>query len=297
MNLFSKIDPLEVIAHYLQDQASQGIDISDFSVGWLLEYPPNFMKRMREPSERKSKKKTLKLGEPSVTRTPVPLDSFTSTLLLNEPISPPSSTPSSPPYYDLSSDADQPNTPDPSSPTLAQLQDTSTSEQTLSVPETYEPTPSLSAPSSAPSLTLPTSEPPTEPFDTTPIPSNPINPTSEPEPTFLTLEESFALFSECSIVKLRTLSEQSSLSDNPSERLKARLAKEVEEKARREAEEKARLEAEEKARKEAEEKVVASAKADAEEASHIAAEEAAKSTEVALTRGESSTSDITMLVL
>ncbi|XP_050897051.1 proline-rich receptor-like protein kinase PERK12 [Lathyrus oleraceus] len=240
---------------------------------------------MREPSERKSKKKTLKLGEPS-TRTHVPLDSsasskshlpetplssilkqissslpqpsFTYTpskptisiptpseptisiptpsephnsetnpsspplqkfdlttttlpiseaLLLNEPISPPSSTPSSPPYYDLSSDVDQTDIHDPSSPTLAQLQVTTTSEHTMSIPDTSEPTPSLSTPPLAPSLTIATSEPTTEPYENTPIPSDPINPSSELEPTFLTLEESFALFLECSVVKLSTLSE------------------------------------------------------------------------------------------
>lgn len=71
--LFSKIDPPEVIAHYLRDLANQGVDISDFLVDWIPEHPPNFMKRMREPSERKSKKKTQKLGEPFVSRPPVPL--------------------------------------------------------------------------------------------------------------------------------------------------------------------------------------------------------------------------------
>lgn len=65
MYLFSKIDPPEVIAHYLQDLVSQGIDIFEFSMNWLLEHPPNFMKRMREPSERNSKKKTLKIGDSS----------------------------------------------------------------------------------------------------------------------------------------------------------------------------------------------------------------------------------------
>ncbi|XP_050885576.1 uncharacterized protein LOC127091084 [Lathyrus oleraceus] len=338
MYIFSNIDPLEVIAHYLQDLASQGIDISDFTVDWLPEHLPNFTKRMRESSKRKSKKKTLKLGEPSVTKTHVPLDSSVSTsstytpseptisiptpyephnseqtlpypplqqfnltittlpiyeaLLINEPISPPSSTPSSPPYYDLSFNADQTDIHDPSSLTLAQLQDTTTSEQALSIPETSEHTPSLSTPPSAPSLTLPTSEPPTKPSETTPIPSDPINPTSESEPTFPTLEDSFALFSESSAVKLRTLSEQFGLSDNPSEvrthwngfliwmtfevlklkglfeqvrngylrsakeRLEAPLTKEDEEKACQEVEEKARLEGEEQARKEAEEKVM-----------------------------------------
>ncbi|XP_050919325.1 flocculation protein FLO11-like [Lathyrus oleraceus] len=132
-------------------------------------------------------------------------------LLLNETISPPSSTPSSPSYHDLSSDVDHPEIHDPSSPTLAQLQDTTNSKQTSSVPETSVPTPFLYAPPSAPSA-----------------------------------------------------------------------IKEIEEKF-----------ADEATATEAKAKV----KVDAEEATRIAAEEAAKSTEVALTRGESSTSDIASLVL
>ncbi|XP_050897023.1 eukaryotic translation initiation factor 4 gamma-like [Lathyrus oleraceus] len=290
MYLFSKIDPPEVIAHYLQNMASQGIDISDFSMDWLPEHPPNFMKRMRDPSERKSKKKTLKIGASTLTQKLLaPLDSsapsksslseaplpsrskqissslpqpyptyspsepiisirtpseshnfetntssptlqkfdLTTTtfpvseaLLFNEPISPPSSNPLSPPYYDLSSHADHPEIPNPSSPTLAQLQDTANSEQT---------------------------------------------PGSEA-------------------------------------RLEARLVREAEEKARKEAEEKDGLEAEENARKKAEEKAMteasaAEAEADTEEAARIAVEEVAKSTEVALTRGASSTYAIAPLVL
>lgn len=73
--LFSKIDPPEVVMHYLQDLANQRVDISDFFVDWLPEHPPNFMKRQREPSE---KSKREKLGEPSVSRPPVPLVSFSS---------------------------------------------------------------------------------------------------------------------------------------------------------------------------------------------------------------------------
>lgn len=75
--LFSKIDPPEVIAHYLQDLTSQGIDIPKFFIDWLPEHPPIFMKSKREPSEKSKKKKTLKLGEPSVTQSLVPLSSST----------------------------------------------------------------------------------------------------------------------------------------------------------------------------------------------------------------------------
>ncbi|XP_050899633.1 lysine-rich arabinogalactan protein 19-like [Lathyrus oleraceus] len=49
------------------------MDISEFSVDWLPEHPPNFMKRMREPSEKSNKAKKVKLGESSGSRPPVPL--------------------------------------------------------------------------------------------------------------------------------------------------------------------------------------------------------------------------------
>ncbi|KAI5443690.1 hypothetical protein KIW84_012372 [Lathyrus oleraceus] len=71
--LFSKIDPPEVVAYYIQDLSNQGVDISDFTVDWLPEHPPNFMKRMREPSEKSKKAKKAKLGESSGSRPPVPL--------------------------------------------------------------------------------------------------------------------------------------------------------------------------------------------------------------------------------
>ncbi|XP_050896846.1 eukaryotic translation initiation factor 4 gamma-like [Lathyrus oleraceus] len=301
LHLFSKIDPPEVIAQYLQDLASQGVDISEFSVDWLPEQPPNFMKRKREPSEKSKNKKTLKLGEPSETRSPVPLDSSSSTRYLNICISPLSSTPSSPPYYDISSDSEQPEIPDPSSPTLDQLQAITHLEQPPFVPETSAPSPSPSAtePPSEPHTETP-SEPPTEHSETTHTPSGLINPTSEPQPIFPTLEYSFALFSKYLVVKLINLSEQSNISDNPSDvkthwneiirwmtyetfklkglseqarndyiretekRLEARLVREDEERSLKEAEEKAMQEAKDQARKEVEEKAVAEAATAAE---------------------------------
>lgn len=48
--IFSKIDPQEVIACYLQDLEAQSFDIFGFSLDWLLDQPPNFLKRKREPS-------------------------------------------------------------------------------------------------------------------------------------------------------------------------------------------------------------------------------------------------------
>lgn len=221
------------------------MDISEFLVDWLPEHPPNFMKRMRDPSERKSKKKTLKLVETSETMLPTPLDSFvlsksypsetplnsnlkqissslpqpsstytpyeptisiqtptetqnsnpsspplqqfklttitlpiSEALLPNEPISPPSLNPSSPPYYDHSSDSEHPETIDPPSLTLAQLQAISLSNQPPFVPETSVPSPfepKIETPSESPT------EPPTEqPSETNHTSSEPFNPSSEP---------------------------------------------------------------------------------------------------------------------
>lgn len=148
-------------------------------------------------------------------------------------------------------------------------------------PQTEPPSKPQREPPSEPPAEQP-SKPPTDTIHTSP---EPINLASEPESTFPTLEEPVALFSESSVVKLRSLSEQSKLSDSPSkvrnhwngflrwmtskvfklkglpekvkndyirdaeERLEARLAREAEEKARQEAEEKARLEVKEKAKK------------------------------------------------
>lgn len=285
--LFSKIDLPEVIAHYLQDLANQGANISYFSVDCLPEQLPNFMKRKREPSKKMKKAKRSKLGKPSVSRPHVPLvpsslpsksqsyDSSalhlrqlssslpqpssiythyepttspinpsgtptsnppspplqkfnltTTTLpiskaqLSNEPISPPSSTPSSPPYYTISSEYGQ---PDPQSLTLAQLQARALSTQNPpSEPETNIPSPSEQPPTppSEPHIKNPSenpitrqSEPPTKTIPTSPALTSP---TFEPEPTFPTLEEAVTLFAESSVEKIKSLSENSRISDDPS---------------------------------------------------------------------------------
>ncbi|XP_050909541.1 uncharacterized protein LOC127123359 [Lathyrus oleraceus] len=226
---------------------------------------------------------------------------------LNKSFSSLSLTPSSPSYYNISYDSEN---PDPSSPTMAQLQATTLSKPSPSIPDTFVPSPSApqieppfepqTEPPSELSSEPPTGQPHEPPTETIPTSPKPNNPASDPEPTFPTLEDLVALFSESSTVKLRSLSEQFKLSDNPSEvrndqngflrwmtyevfklkglseqvrndyirevkeRLEARLAIEYEEKSRQEAKEKARLEAEEKARKEAEEKAAAEAAAAAE---------------------------------
>ncbi|KAI5407495.1 hypothetical protein KIW84_053668 [Lathyrus oleraceus] len=71
--LLSNIDPQEVVAYYLQDLANQGVDISEFSVDWLPEQPPNFMKRTQEPSDKSKKANKARLGESFEIRPPVPL--------------------------------------------------------------------------------------------------------------------------------------------------------------------------------------------------------------------------------
>ncbi|XP_050888822.1 eukaryotic translation initiation factor 4 gamma-like [Lathyrus oleraceus] len=220
--------------------------------------------------------------------------------LFNEPISPPSS----PPYYTISFDS---NPSDPQSPTLSQLQAHALFAQNPHEPKTNIPSPFEQPPTppSEPHIEIPIgnlithqSKPPTE---TIPTPSSHISPTSEPEPTFPTLDETVALFAESSVDKIRSLSENSRISDDPSvvrihwnrviiwmtfeafklkglseqvrndfireagERLQDRLAREAEERESREAEEKARLKEEEREREAAEKaSVEAAAAAEAE---------------------------------
>ncbi|XP_050909035.1 proline-rich receptor-like protein kinase PERK8 [Lathyrus oleraceus] len=142
--------------------------------------------------------------------------------LFNEPISPPSSTPSSPPYYNISSDSDQSEPSDPQSPTLTQLQAHAISAQNPSELETTIPSPYKhpTTPPFEPHTETPFENPITQPSDppteTIPVPPAPISPTSEPEPSFPTLEEAIALFSKSSMEKIISLSENSRISDDPS---------------------------------------------------------------------------------
>ncbi|KAI5442359.1 hypothetical protein KIW84_011437 [Lathyrus oleraceus] len=343
--LFSKIDPPEVVAHYLKDLASQGVDISEFSVDWLPDHPPNFMKRIPpvplddSPSKSLPPSRSVKLNPlasslpqttplytqsetPPSTTKPSNLPSLkfnlaTTTLpvseaeMLNETTSPSSFTPSSPPYYILSSDTEP---SDPQSPTLAQL-------QAPTPPSKQQPTtpPAQITPPPSDIPTIPTYEdiiiPTQTPADTnqTPPPSPSSN--SEPELAFPTLEEAITLFAESSVEKIKSLSVNSDISDDPSAvriywnlvirwmtseafklkglseqvrndfvrddgvRLQARLVREAEEKARKEVEEKACLEEEQRI-KEAEEKVAdevvaAAAAAEAEAKAKAEAAEAA----------------------
>ncbi|XP_050915087.1 extensin-like [Lathyrus oleraceus] len=155
--------------------------------------------------------------------------------MLNEPISPISSTPSYSPYYIISYDS---GPFDRQSPTLAQLQAHVLASQQQPEPEANTPPPKqlIPPPSEQPQTppseqppnpppeqpTIPPSDtpiiPPSEkiiiptsqtPADTTQTPPTYPSPNSEPEPTFPTLE--ISLFAKSSVEKIRSLSENSDI--------------------------------------------------------------------------------------
>ncbi|XP_050919294.1 eukaryotic translation initiation factor 4 gamma-like [Lathyrus oleraceus] len=204
-------------------------------------------------------------------------------------------------------------------------------------PKTNIPSPSEQPPTppSEPHIETPTENPIThqsKPLtENIPTPLAPTSPTSEPEPTFTTLEEAVALFAESSVEKIRSLSKNSRISDDPSavrihwnrvirwmtyeafklkslseqvrndfireagERLQDRLVREAEERARREAEEKARLEEKEIAR-EATEKAIAEAAA-AAEAEAKAKPDAEEAAHIAVEEAAEANFDFAPLVL
>ncbi|XP_050889574.1 eukaryotic translation initiation factor 4 gamma-like [Lathyrus oleraceus] len=100
--------------------------------------------------------------------------------------------------------------------------DRALSAQNQPEPETNIPSPSEQPPTlpSEPHIETPTENPIThqsEPLtENIPTPPALTSPTSEPEPTFPTLEEVVALFVESSIEKIRSLSENSRINDDPS---------------------------------------------------------------------------------
>ncbi|XP_050908734.1 eukaryotic translation initiation factor 4 gamma-like [Lathyrus oleraceus] len=101
------------------------------------------------------------------------------------------------------------------------------------------------------------------------------------------------------VFKLKGLSEQvrNDYVRGAEEKLEVRLAQEAEERARKEAEERvaAEVAAKEEAKRDAVVEAEAKEKVDAEEVARIAAEKVVNTSEVALTRGESSTSNISPL--
>ncbi|XP_050909736.1 eukaryotic translation initiation factor 4 gamma-like [Lathyrus oleraceus] len=316
--LFSKIDPPEVVAHYLQDLANQGVDISEFSVDWLPEHPPNLMKRQREPSGKSKKAKKAKLRETSGSRALVPLaDSPITSPPPEQQNPPPSDQPQTPPPARQSNPPPEQPIPSPSEP-----QPNPPPQQPI--PSSSEPQPNpqpeqtTSSPSVIPSppTSVATIIPIQNPDDTNQTPPSSPAFDSEPETAFPILEEAIIVFAESSVEKIKCLSINSGINDDPftvrihwnrvirwitSEsfklkglfeqvhndfirdadiRLQARLAREDEEKVRKEAEEKARLEEEQRTRED-EEKVVGevvavAAAAEAEAQAKAEAEEVAR---------------------
>ncbi|XP_050909443.1 pollen-specific leucine-rich repeat extensin-like protein 2 [Lathyrus oleraceus] len=261
--LFSKIDPPKVVAHYLQDLVSQGVDISEFSVDWLPERPPNFMKRQREPSKKSKKAKKAKLGETFGSRPPVPLTDSPSTepsdpqsptlaqlqarvLASQKPPQPEPEATTPPPEQPANPPSEQPQTPPPEQPTTSPSE-----QQPIPPPEQTTPPPSDIH-------TIPTSEEiiiptPQTPADTNQTPPSSPSPNHEAGPAFPTLEEAITLFAESSVEKIKYMSINSGITE-------------------------------------------AKAKAGAEEAARIATEEAAKASTDALTQGEQSNSGFSPLL-
>ncbi|KAI5409756.1 hypothetical protein KIW84_055275 [Lathyrus oleraceus] len=252
-----------------------------------------------------------------------------------------SSNPESPPYLILSSD---PEPSDPASPTLAHLYSLNQNTQQPTQPPPEVTSPSTVQPTLIPSELQPSdlhtsetippntsAEPEPEPEPQTLNLSPPNSPpqTSEPEPehSMPTLEEAIMLFAGASVQKVKSLTINSGISDDPDSvrthwnrvigwmtseafklkhiseqvrndfirnaeaRLQERLAREAEEEARRQEEERAR-QAEIQRAKEAEAKALADAAAAAEAEAQAAAEAEAKAAaeaQSALTQGESST--------
>ncbi|KAI5387729.1 hypothetical protein KIW84_073720 [Lathyrus oleraceus] len=284
---------------------------------------------------------------PSTTRTSQPLPKFnlahTSLPLseaeeLNQTTSS-SSTPESPPYLILSSD---PEPSDPASPTLAHLYSLNQNTQQPTQPPPEVTSPSTEQPTLIPSELQPSDlhtseiippntsaepepEPEPEPQTLNLSPPNSPPQTSEPEHSLPTLEEAIMLFAGASVQKVKSLTINSGISDDPDSvrthwnrvigwmtseafklkhiseqvrndfirdaeaRLQERLAREAEEEARRQEEERAR-QAEIQRAKEAKAKALADVAAAAEAEAKAAAEAEARAAEEhsVLTQGESS---------
>ncbi|XP_050895685.1 uncharacterized protein LOC127102350 [Lathyrus oleraceus] len=280
---------------------------------WLPEYLPNFMKRIREPSEKSKKDKKERLRESSRSRPPVPLAGSPTQLQARALASqqPSHSEPepevtSLPLEHPNPTTSEQPQTPPPAQqPNPPSEQPINSEPQPTQSPSTI-PTPTTFVASITPTLNL---SAPNSPF-----PSSPAS-AAEPETTLHTVEEAIQVFAESSIEKIKSLTINSGISDDPSEvrihwnrviswitseafklkglseqvcndfirdagiRLQECLAREDEERARKEDEEKACQEEEQRI-KEAAEKVVVDT-ATAVEAEAKAKSEAEEATRIA----------------
>ncbi|XP_050891890.1 extensin-like [Lathyrus oleraceus] len=172
---------------------------------------------------------------PSTTKTFQKFNLATTTLprseakMLNETSSPSSSSsssPESPPYFTISLDTER---SDPSSPTLAQLhaqtlasqQPTQTQHQpdpgvTSPPAEQPNPTPSDHQPSEQITSDTPPPNTSAEPQTLNLSPPTSLPPPSEPQNTLPTLEEAILLFARASVDKVKSLTINSGITDDPS---------------------------------------------------------------------------------
>ncbi|KAI5434087.1 hypothetical protein KIW84_021087 [Lathyrus oleraceus] len=277
--LFSKEEPRDVILFYLQGLKDEGVDISDFHLSDLPDTSPNFMSHKRGPSEKTSQAKKAKLGESSGSRPPTPLNEPSAQLQTQN----------------LASQQPQQNPPEPevTSPPIEQPNLTPSDIQPSDLNTFDTPPPNTSAKPRTLNLSPPTSSP---------LPS-------EPQNSLPTLEEAIMLFAGASVEKVKFMTINSGISDDPSSvrthwnnvigwmTSEAFKLKNLFEQARKEAEERARQEEIQRV-KEAEAKALADAvaaeaeaKAAAEAEAKVVAEAKALHAEEqnALTQGESST--------
>ncbi|XP_050918575.1 uncharacterized protein LOC127136010 [Lathyrus oleraceus] len=315
--LFFKIDPPEVVAHYLQDLANQGVDILEFSVDWLPERPPNFMKRQREPSGKSKKAKKEKLGETSGSRPPVHLaDSPSKSIPPSRSVklkSIASSLPQTTPVY--TSSETPPSTTRTSNPPSLKFNIATTTLPACALasqqPSQTEPEPEVTSPPPEQQKLPPSDQPqtPTPEQQTNPPPELPVpspyehqpNPQLEqttPSPSDIPPPPtSNAIITPTQNPDDTNPTPPPSPTSNPEPKTAFPILEEAitvfaessVEKIK-EAEEKAVAEAVTTAAA-AEAEAEAKAKAEAEEVAHIAAEEAAKASANALTQGEQSNSD------
>ncbi|XP_050919527.1 vegetative cell wall protein gp1-like [Lathyrus oleraceus] len=188
------------------------------------ENPPSTIKPSNTPTSNPTSSPLEKFNH-STTTLPVSIAE-----MLNKTTSPSSSTPSSPPYYVLSSDSE------PSDPPIPYT--SLTSEATTPPPEQQNPPPSeqpQTPPSEQPQIpppeqpaNTPSEQPTTPPSEKVIIPTSPTpadtaqtpptspSPNPEPEPAFPTLEEAITLFVESLVEKIKSLSVNSGINDDPS---------------------------------------------------------------------------------
>ncbi|XP_050888883.1 uncharacterized protein LOC127094055 [Lathyrus oleraceus] len=183
---------------------------------WLPEHPPHFMKRVREPSEKSKKAKKARLRESYGSRPLVPLAGSPSKPLQARALTssqPSHSEPepkvtSPPPEHPNPTTFEPPQTPPPAQqPTHSPSQPNPQPEQPTPTPSAI-PTPTNFVASITPTLNLSARN--------SPSPSS-LASATEQETAFPTLEEAIQVFAESSVDKIKSLTINSGISDDPFE--------------------------------------------------------------------------------